>query len=73
MENQHAQDLVAGGLLSVREAAAFLRISVAGLYGFMERGELPYAKLGRSRRIPRQALVAFAASRMVGTSQAEGS
>ena len=63
---ENAQDLVAAGLVSVREAARFLGISVAGLYKFMERGELPYAKIGRSRRIPRQALVAFAASRVVG-------
>ncbi len=59
-------ELVADGLLTVREAAAFLRISRSSLYATMDRGELAFVKLGRSRRIPRRALVELAASGLQG-------
>ena len=58
--------LVADGLLTVREAAAFLRISRSSLYVLMDRGELPFAKLGRSRRIPRRAVIELAARELRG-------
>ena len=66
MERNDAENLVADGLVSVKEAAAFLKISVAKLYALMERGELVYAKLGKSRRIPRRAVVDLAARNLVG-------
>ena len=53
--------LVEDGLVKVPEAAAFLRLSRSNLYAMMERGELPFVKIGRSRRIPRRALVQLAA------------
>ena len=53
--------LVEDGLVTVSEAAAFLRLSRSNLYLLMERGELPFVKIGRSRRIPRRALVQLAA------------
>ena len=59
-------ELVADGLLTVREAATFLRISRSNLYALMEHGELAFVKLGRSRRIPRRALVELAASGLQG-------
>ena len=49
------------GLMTVSEAAKFLRLSRSNLYLLMKRGELIYASLGRSRRVPRRAVVAFAA------------
>ena len=61
MAGSEQQALVADGLLTVKEAAAFLRLSRSSLYAMMDRGELPYAKLGRSRRIPRRGLVELAA------------
>ena len=57
--------LVNDGLLKVPVAAQFLGISIAKLYQLMERGGLAYVKLGRSRRIPRRALVDLAAKNLV--------
>ncbi|MCH8891481.1 MAG: helix-turn-helix domain-containing protein [Myxococcales bacterium] len=48
-------DLVSDGLMTVSEAAGFLRLSRSTIYLFMDRGELAFVKLGRSRRIPRLA------------------
>ena len=59
-------ELVADGLLTVREAADFLRISRSRLYELMDRGELIYLKLGRSRRIPRRAVIELAARELRG-------
>ena len=59
-------DLVADGLLTVREAAGFLRLSRSTIYLFMDRGELVFVKLGRSRRIPKRALVELAARGLQG-------
>jgi len=41
------------GLVNVTEAAAFLSVSRSKLYQLMASGELPYVKLGRSRRVPK--------------------
>jgi excisionase family DNA binding protein len=54
------------GFASVEEAQRFLGgVSRSTLYGYMRSGELPFALLGKLRRIPRQALRAFAARLMV--------
>jgi excisionase family DNA binding protein len=58
-------ELVDGGLLSVPEASEFTRLSRSDLYSRMERGELPYCKLGRRRLIPRKALIAMAEKGLV--------
>jgi excisionase family DNA binding protein len=70
MDSEVARDLVADGLKTVREAASFLGISVAGTYQLMARGDLPFVKIGRSRRIPRRALVELAAKNLVGRGDA---
>ncbi len=48
--------LVAEGLATVDEAARFLSLGRSKLYGLMDAGELPHCKIGRSRRIPWQAV-----------------
>ena len=58
--------LVEDGLLTVQQAATFLQISRSNLYALMERGELAFVKIGRSRRIPRRALVELAARELRG-------
>ena len=59
-------ELVADGLMTVSEAAGFLHLSRSSVYQLMDRGELPFVKLGRSRRIPRRALVELAAAHLEG-------
>jgi excisionase family DNA binding protein len=59
------EDLVLDGLDRVGEVARFLKLSVSTVYGLMDRGELPYVKLGKSRRIPHRAVVELAATRLV--------
>ena len=49
--------MVEEGLMTVPEAQRFSRLSRSDLYARMERGELPYVKLGRRRFIPRRAIV----------------
>ncbi len=66
-------DLVADGLLTVPEAAGFLRLSRSNLYALMERGELRFVKIGRSRRIPRRAVIALAACGLRGGVRVVGS
>ena len=60
-----AEQIVEGGFDRVRDAAKFLGISVSQVYLLMDRGELRYAKFGRSRRIPHRALIEFAARSLV--------
>jgi excisionase family DNA binding protein len=49
-------------VLTVREAAAILRIGRNQLYQAVARGELGAIRIGRSTRIPIQALLALLAS-----------
>jgi hypothetical protein len=58
-------NVVAGGFARLAEAQHFLGISRAMLYLLMDAGDLAYAKFGKCRRIPWQALRDYAASRMV--------
>ncbi len=67
MSEPYGEELVADGLFTVAEAASFLRLSRSNLYVLMERGELAFVKLGRSRRIPRRALVELAAGGLRGS------
>lgn len=57
--------LVAEGLMTVADASSFLGIKRAKLYLLMDEGRLPYAKIGRARRIPKRAVVALAVESMV--------
>jgi excisionase family DNA binding protein len=64
-ETAEKEDLVLDGLDRVGEVARFLKLSVSTVYGLMDRGELPFVKLGKSRRIPHRAVVELAATRLV--------
>jgi len=43
--------------LTAKEAAEFLRLGLTKVYELMNEGVIPYCKFGKSRRIPKQALV----------------
>ncbi len=53
-------DLMAEGLVTIKEASEYLRLQRSTIYSIMERAELPYVKMGKSRRIPRRALRLYA-------------
>jgi excisionase family DNA binding protein len=65
MQNHQATELLGDGLNTVRGAAAFLQVSVSQVYRLMELGLLEYTRIGRSRRIPRRALVELATRNLV--------
>jgi excisionase family DNA binding protein len=44
------------GLAKIGDACRFLSVSRSTLYSLMDKGVLPYAKIGGSRRIPWRAL-----------------
>jgi len=65
IDDEKAQEVVEDGLMSVKQAASFLGLSVATVYSLMGRGELPFCKIGKSRRVPRRALVELAAAHLI--------
>jgi excisionase family DNA binding protein len=56
---------ISEGFESIPRAAAFLGLSRSKLYALMDAGELAFAKFGKARRIPRQALLEYAAKSLV--------
>lgn len=58
--------VIADGFISVREAADFLGLSRSTLYALMEKGKMPFAKIGSARRVPRRALIEFGVSSLKG-------
>ena len=66
MNTAKHEELVADGLVSIDEAMAFLSVGRSTLYELMDRGFLSYAKIGRCRRIPKKALIDFAAAHLHG-------
>ena len=54
-------------LLKVREVARLLQLSRSAVYTLMERGELPYVKIGASRRVERAAVHKLIEAGRVGT------
>ena len=71
--NDLSPKLLEDGLLTVAEAATFLRLSRSTLYGLMERGDLPFVCIGRTRRIPRRAVLYLAARCLKGGWQTDSS
>ena len=59
-------ELVADGLLTVQECTEFLHLSRSKVYELMDGGELCFTKLGRSRRVPRRAIIELAARALRG-------
>lgn len=64
--------LLSAGLCTIAEAARMLAVSRSFLYVVMDRGELPFCKIGRARRIPRSAVLQYAARHLRGGWRGEG-
>ena len=60
------REVVADGLLRISDASKFLGLSRSKLYQLMDRGELPFVKIGRARRIPRRAVIRLASEALHG-------
>lgn len=69
ISNTQAAELCADGLISVPDAARFLGVCRAEVYLQMNRGNLPSAKIGKRRLIPRRAVVDMAAKAVIATQQ----
>lgn len=53
-------------LLRVEEAAEAAGLSRAAMYGLVLGGVIPSIKVGRARRVPREALVAWVRAQLAG-------
>ena len=58
-------ELVADGLLDVRQAEDFSGLKKSKLYVLMASGDLPYCEIGAAMRIPKRALVEFLADNLI--------
>lgn len=58
--NPETAHLFADGLLTIPEAAAFLRVCRATIYNLMADGQLKWVSIGRCRRISKGILIEFA-------------
>jgi excisionase family DNA binding protein len=67
----HEEALVSNGLVTIKDASGFLGLSRAMIYKLMDAGRLHFVKIGKSRRIPRQALTNLAKDNLLGGWQAE--
>ena len=63
------REMMMDGAVTVTQAIAFTGLQRTTLYALMERGELPYLKVGRARRIPRRALTEMLARFVVAREQ----
>lgn len=64
MISMSKEELAQDGLISVKDACKFLAVSRATAWKLMDRGELPFVRVGGSRRIPRRALTAYVSDGM---------
>jgi excisionase family DNA binding protein len=69
MQNRdgQARDLVEDGFATLPQGGKFLALCRASLYALMDKGELPYAKFGKSRRIPWRALHEYARKNLIAS------
>jgi excisionase family DNA binding protein len=61
--------MIGEGLDRITEVSAFLKISRSQVYALMGKGDLPFVRIGRSRRVPHRAVVRLAARNLVGGGQ----
>lgn len=68
MDENERTHIIADGMATVEEASRFLSLGRSKLYSLMDAGELTYAKIGKARRIPWQAVRRLAADALRGGS-----
>jgi excisionase family DNA binding protein len=56
-DNQKLEEMLSEGLDRIPEVSRYLKVSRSQVYALMERGVLPYVRIGRSRRVPHRAVV----------------
>jgi excisionase family DNA binding protein len=61
------EDIRASDLLTVRDVAAFLKISVSGVRRLLQGRQLPFFKVGGSIRFTKTDLVAYLDKRRVNS------
>jgi excisionase family DNA binding protein len=59
MTTKLSNETAVGNYLTVPEVCSRLRLGRTAVYGLMERGELAYAKFGKSRRIDATSLAEY--------------
>jgi excisionase family DNA binding protein len=64
--DQNSRSLVAGGLLTIAEAANFLKVSRSKIYLLLNAGKLESTKIDGCRRVPLHA-VEILAAKSLGT------
>jgi hypothetical protein len=62
----NAAEVLQEGVVGIEQAKQFSGIGRTALYGLMERGELPYTKVGARRLIPLAGLKAVLARGLIG-------
>ena len=54
------------GMITVREIAVYLRISLPSAYNLVERGAFPYLKVGRRYVVPRDTFLLWVVQNTIG-------
>ena len=54
------------GMITVREIAVYLRISLPSAYALVERGLFPYLKVGKRYVIPHDSFMLWVDQNMIG-------
>lgn len=60
------RSLLEEGVVTVKEAATFMGVTTRTIWNLMDRGELPWTKVGTARRIPRKAVIAMLSKNLQG-------
>ncbi len=67
------EEIFSDGLVTTSEVCTFLKIGKTKAYELIVSGDLPSTMIGSSRRVPKRALIDFAAARYVDHAEVEGS
>ena len=57
--NEDQQDALADGLMTILQVAQFAQVTRSTVYNWLNHSGLPSVKVGKTRRIPRRALLDF--------------